>query len=237
MRCNLAVSMRVVRPQEYTDPRDAISQSWMAFFERCDICPVLIPNRIDVQQFLARFTIDGILLTGGNDVCASTYGATHEDSSSAAPERDTTETVLIRYALDHDLPILGACRGMQMLNAYFGGKLLPQLQKQHPGGISHVVANHTVHVEAMWARERFGVTQLTVNSYHDQGISNNELADPLEVLARAEDGVIEAIAHRELDVYGIQWHPERPGDSAKFDEDLVRSIFISRDVRTHIGNA
>jgi putative glutamine amidotransferase len=143
--------------------------------------------------------ISGILLTGGNDLTA--YGGD-------APERDATESVLIDIADKRALPILGVCRGMQMIQHRFGIRL------ERVAG--HVARLQTISVEGKPAE---------VNSYHNFGTT--ETRPPLQAWAFAEDGVIKAIRHPRARMTGIMWHPERLSPFAPRDIAFFQQFFGS----------
>jgi len=231
MPCKVAISLRVVHAQGYHDPRDALSQDWFPFLASCDVLPVLIPNiGEDTAAYLGEMNVAGVLLTGGNNLCPESYCATDDTVGDTSGVRDKTESEMIRFANERNLPLIGVCRGMHMLNAYYGGTILPRLKEQIPNAVGHVACQHDVEIVAQKFSETFGVKTLQVNSYHDQGFTRQELAPALECIAvSAEDGVVEGLAHPDLPVVGIQWHPERPGSSEAFDRALVRRMFIERD--------
>lgn len=177
----ILVSQRVEVIKDYGERRDCLDQRWCGFLLSCGLLPVPVMNRgQDIKALINMVTPAGILLTGGNDLAS--YGGD-------APERDETERFLIELGVEHDLPVMGVCRGMQMIADYFGGKL---------GKISgHVARRHMLS----------GTVVREVNSYHNLAVT--ELPKDFEVLARAEDGAVEAIRHMRRRVMAIMWHPER----------------------------
>ena len=150
---------------------------------------------------------DALVLPGGGDLQPWRYGQRNTASRGMEPERDAAEWELLRRFSGR--PVLGICRGMQVINVFYGGTLHQDL----PG--------HS----AIGGHDRFHPVKLlpgvfkgscggcrAVNSAHHQGV--DQLGQGLCAAAWAEDGVIEAIVHARLPVWGVQWHPERmPGDS------------------------
>lgn len=194
----IAVSQRVEIQGAHRERRDALDQRWVAFLLACGITPVVVPNNVRAaESILGAVAITGVLLTGGNDLAA--YGGD-------APERDETEERLLRFALEARLPILGVCRGMQLIQHHYGITLKPVE--------GHVSVRHGVEINGV-RRE--------VNSYHRFGAI--ETVDPLVPVAMADDGVVEAIGHRQEDVRGIMWHPERFDPFRPEDLAYVRSVF------------
>ncbi|MCO1596054.1 gamma-glutamyl-gamma-aminobutyrate hydrolase family protein [Micromonospora sp. RHAY321] len=158
--------------------------------------------------------LDGLLLAGGADVGPGRYGQPPDPRTEDRPDRDAGELTLLAAALDADLPVLGVCRGMQLLAVAYGGTLHQHL----PDVVGHeahrpapgVYGAHPVRFapESLAATVLAGVDE--VNSYHHQAV-----ADPgrLRVTGWAADGVIEAVEDpRRAFVLGVQWHPENEAD-------------------------
>ena len=165
--------------------------------------------------------IDGLLLAGGNDVDPACYGAPrHPETDETVPERDRVEIALSRRAVERDMPVLGICRGMQVMNVAAGGTLLQHLPDEvghgkhrlNPGsfdGSDHEVRLRAGSLVAQAAGEEIHNTK----SHHHQGI--DELGDGLEVTGLSVlDDLPEAVeAPGRRFVLGVQWHPEADEDS------------------------
>ena len=203
----LAVSQRVDRAPGHGERRDALAHDWYAAFDRWNAVALPVPNR---RRFDPRWWdtvgIDAVLLTGGNtpDVAGADPG------SEAAPERDATERALIAHARARGLPVLGVCRGAQMLASVLGARL----RRVEPVG-AHVATEHEVTLA--------GGAHARVNSFHDWQIDPVDLPAELRVVARADDGSIEAFVHEAEALAGVVWHPERPGPVASRLDALVRA--------------
>lgn len=178
--------------------------------------PITLPLTED-SAIIGQLTesLDGFLLTGGQDVGPERYRAQPlPECGETCHARDAMELRLIRAALRRDKPLLGICRGIQILNVYFGGTLFQDLPSQHPHGIDHHMtppydrAVHTVSlVPGTPLQTALKKDELGVNSYHHQAI--RRLAPRLEVMAIAEDGIIESVYLPDYRfVWGMQWHPE-----------------------------
>jgi putative glutamine amidotransferase len=160
--------------------------------------------------------LDGLLLAGGSDVDPGAYGARpHEETGTTWPERDRFELALAHRAVERDLPLLGVCRGMEMLNVAYGGTLEQHLDgtgrhRHTPGAFS----DHEVVLDpGSLAARSAGCERCPVKSHHHQGVA--ELGEGLAVTGRSEpDGLVEAIedpTHRY--VLGVLWHPEEDEES------------------------
>ena len=193
--------------------------------EKAGGLPVLMPFYLDQENIKAFVdTLDGLLVTGGDDVGPWLYGEDIiKESNAINIVRDTQEIALLRYILDEtDLPVLGVCRGMQMLNVAYGGKL-EQDNKRH--GFWHStganvplydLAHQVFFEEGSKIREIVGKPSLYCNSYHHQNVLPDFVGKGLKVTGVAHDKekglpydmpeVIELPGDRF--VLGVQWHPE-----------------------------
>ncbi len=182
--------------------------------------PVLLPPMTEaVAESLA--IADGLVLCGGPDIDPRTYGGvTAAASADAQPERDAAELALLRAALDQDLPVLGICRGMQLLNIARGGTLI-----QHLPEVVHHIGHRTepgrfdLHAVKVRRRTRTGKIlgeQRSVCSAHHQGIAT--VGEGLIATAWAEDESIEAIEDpNKTFAVGVLWHPEAEEDNSLFE--------------------
>ena len=158
--------------------------------------------------------LDGLVLAGGSDVDPGTYGARpHPETNGTWPERDRFELALAHRALERDIPLLGICRGFQMLNVALGGTI-----EQHlPDAVGHerhrevsgVFSDHEVRLEpGSLAARAVGGEATGVKSHHHQGLG--ELGEGLVVTGRSvDDDLVEAVELPDHDyVLGVLWHPE-----------------------------
>ena len=175
--------------------------------------------------------LDGLVLTGGEDVAPERYGEeVHYPSVECVPERDALESQLLEWALADDLPVLAICRGVQVLNVALGGTLHQDLAADRPSDLAHdqglgeaprprTEPHHPVTVRTgSCLADVLGLERVDVNSMHHQGIKR--LASPLAAVAHAPDGLVEGVepadAARWSFLVGVQWHPEelaRAGDA------------------------
>jgi putative glutamine amidotransferase len=180
----------------------------------------LLPYRAGVGSIDAYLDrLDGILLSGGDDIDPSIYGETwHERAVRIDPARQGFELALLAAVERRGVPALGVCLGFQMMNVYRGGSLhqfLPDVPR--PDAIEHrkvdgVMPRHDVTIEpGSLLHETIGRTQCLANTAHKQAV--NRMGRGLKITARAADGVIEGFEDPTLPLFlGVQWHPERLHD-------------------------
>ena len=183
--------------------------------------PVLLTFPLSEEDILQLTgTLDGILFTGGGDIHPFFFGEeTHRSCGPVFPERDRAELALAKAADAAGLPVLGICRGAQILNVALGGDIFQDIPSQAKGGGPFPIAHrqpfsasipaHRVHVEPGSLLEKIaGPGPLSVNSLHHQAIRRR--APGLSCCGLAPDGIIEAVWKPEHKFFlGIQWHPER----------------------------
>ena len=195
---SVAVTQRVSVIPSYGERRDCLDQAWPRFIAACGLLPVPVPNVPDVALALcAAGDLSGVVLTGGNDLTSL---------GGDAPERDRTEEALLDLAQSRGLPVLGVCRGMQLIQNRYEVPL-------------RRVAGHVA--KSQWIRIDGNLAE--VNSYHHFGAF--ETRDPLRIWAVAEDGVVKAVRHESMPITGIMWHPERNLPFSPADIALFRSVF------------
>jgi putative glutamine amidotransferase len=192
----VAVTQRMVVDPPHGTRRDCLDQVWVKFLLGCGLLPIPIPNSVDAALNICD-NVHGIVLTGGNDLAA--YGGD-------APERDQTETALLELAERRDLPVLGVCRGMQMIQHRFGARL-ERVQ-------GHVAPRQRISIDGR---------SVEVNSFHNFGAT--EVHPPLKTWAIADDGVIKAVRHAGRPMIGVMWHPERREPFAADDVALFSGFF------------
>ena len=200
--------MRVTEATNYKEERNSIAFEYIEYFEKLGFLVQLIPNNTkNIKKYFDKNTY-AVVLTGGNNVNPKLYKS-DENLSDVYNQRDDIEKALVEVSLKKDISILGICRGFHFLNVYFGGKLTHNIK-------NHVNKTHTLYSENTILNNK------STNSYHNQGITQDGLAKGLEVLAKTEDGFIEAFKHKKNKVFAIQWHPER--QDKKFDKKLINKF-------------
>ena len=179
------------------------------------LVPVILPD-IATEEELRRLDhfCDGYLFTGGHDVDPALYDAVPSPlCGSINHNRDRLEERLFRIALASDKPILGICRGIQLINVLLGGTLYQDLDSEHPSSVEHHMLppyNRTVHrvtLESGILSSLIREWEFGVNSYHHQAICR--LAPVLHTEAVSQDGLIEGVSCPDMRfLLAVQWHPE-----------------------------
>ena len=197
---------------QYLEERMALS------LHRAGAIPLGLPDLKDAAGAHAVLSrVDGLVLAGGADLSPRSYGEEPlRPEWSGDAVRDAYELRLVEAARERGIPILGVCRGIQLLNVALGGRLWQDIATQREASLLHRdwheydALGHELRVEpGSWVSRVYGgATSLEVNSVHHQGL--RELAAPLRATAWAPDGMIEAVEMREGDewIMGVQWHPE-----------------------------
>ena len=152
---------------------------------------------------------DGLILCGGGDIHPEYYGEEIDGSANIDLQRDAAEFALAQAYIDAGKPVLGICRGHQLLNVYFGGTLYQDLEnaREHASFAEHDLV-HLVHASKDSLFEKLYGSEFTVNSWHHQAVK--KVGEGLRATLMSYDGsVVEGIEHESLPVFAVQWHPER----------------------------
>lgn len=203
----IGLSTRIITDDATQEKRDALSQDWYPFLYSAlpGVTWLLLPNiGKDIISYIQTLEINGFILTGGNDL-----GTEHV--------RDITEYAVLDFAIKKNLPLFGVCRGLQIINAFFGGKLTDCYEK-HSGKLHDVTLDKTI-ISTIYLEKR------TVNSFHKFGVSNMDLPGKILPFAVSSDRIIEGIVVPDTKVIAIMWHPEREKQYLPEDISLIRHCF------------
>lgn len=204
----ILISQRIYEHSCYAEVREALASDWGSFFNAVGFLPIPMLSRISPNKYFDEFKIDGLVLSGGNDLSIF-------DSSSVNSIRDSYETELLNLAVERKLPTLGVCRGMQVIANYYNLALNPTS--------THVGLRHAITTcDSVTEKNRLS-NYTEVNSFHSFQLM--DCGQSFNVLARALDGGIEAMEHKKLPIYAVMWHPEREIPFNACDIDFFQSIF------------
>ena len=221
----------IVPSQNTTEQLVSFPQRYANAIIKAGGAPLLLPLTGNSHVYETLFPlIDGFVLTGGNDIDPARYGAIRDSGKidEHTPEREELEYLILSYAYRFDLPLMGICRGMQMINVCLGGTLYRDLGDQFPGVVREGINDELSELPKLvhWQPKPYsepthpvtilpdsklgkllGVKNIMVNSMHHQGIC--DLSTRVDAVAYAPDGLVEAIEVRDKEfMIGVQWHPE-----------------------------
>lgn len=217
MRPVIAVTTTSYSGAEYRTPQILLGSPYLEAVQRVSATPLLLtPAHAKASIAALMEIVDGLMLTGGEDVDPSRYGQTpHPKLGTVNHARDEMELGALSIALERRMPVFAICRGFQLLNVHFGGTLFQDLPTEKPRGVIH---EQTAPINERWHGARvergsrveklFAADHFQINSFHHQGV--DRLGEGLHPVAWAEDGLVEAAEAVDYPwVIGVQWHPER----------------------------
>ena len=194
----IIVTQRVVHDSITGETRDCLDQRWIIFLKECKLLPLIIPNNIGFKEFIHNNKFDGILLTGGNNLMSY---------NGDAEKRDLLEKKLLKHAIKTKIPLVGVCRGMQIIQDFFDVKLTK-------------IKNHvTDEMEIFYNKKK-----RIVNSFHEYGTKENN--KNFKIIAYSYDKIVKGIKHNNLPIFGMMWHPERNISIDVLDVKVFEEIFI-----------
>jgi len=187
---NIGITQRIHFIKEYNEYRDELDQRWSSLFTNIGILQIILPNNSELfkSKAIDSLNLNGVILSGGELQENNNYNI-------GLKNRNEFENNLINYCIDNKIPIIGVCRGMQILNNFFGGKL-------------EKIDNHVGKYHEINNLSNLPISN-KVNSYHEFKLNRNELPENFEIIATDLDGEIESILDKKNNLLGIMWHPER----------------------------
>lgn len=192
----IGITQRLEMHETYRELRESLDSRWIELLSSLNYFPISLSSFLSLEC-VSSLNFDGFILTGGKSI-----------GTEFSARRDRFELDLLEYAANYKKPVLGVCRGFQMMNHYFGGTLKPILD--------HAGVLHKVKI--------FNSSPIEVNSYHNQGIDFIKETE-FKILARGEDEGVEAAIHKYLPWIGIMWHPEREPSLTKISKLIIKNLF------------
>ena len=203
----LAISQRIEKIEEYSEIRDSLDQSWTRLISSLNFLPIPLPNLVSPYNFIESLKPSAIILSGGN-----TINKIDKEDPSSSIRRDKFEEDILSIAIEKGIPVVGVCRGMQMINLFFKGSMSKSK--------SHVGVQHNIDFKGKYSK----FNARLVNSYHKWCISESDLGNSLIPFAIAEDKTIEGFYHKDYPIFGIMWHPEREEPYNNYDINLLKKF-------------
>ena len=214
----------------HKDDLSCIADTYVNSVVKAGGAPVLIPVITDEEALTEIIdSLDGLILSGGGDINPLFL---HEEPIPQLQDvdsvRDQYDLLILRLATDRQLPVMGICRGHQLINVFFGGTIYQDINSQKPGVLKHsqsmprTQASHSVKITDGTKLSKIldGAETLQVNSFHHQAVK--DVAPEFVSSAVAPDGINEGIEHPERDIFSVQWHPE---GFASVDDEQALKLF------------
>lgn len=210
----IGITQRVMRHNRHNEVMDCLDINWAKLLTSLNILPIPLPllQGDAISDAWEMLKLNGLILSGGNTLAE--YADETDAPESISTDRDAYEKLLLKAALSTRTPILGVCRGLQVINQHYDGRL--RKVKGHAG------TRHRLITESSATEFKF---PLKVNSFHDCAISRNDLGKELIALAHDTEDNIEAAYHPQDKILGVMWHPERESSSLPMDCELIKGHF------------
>lgn len=210
-----------------------VADNYIKSISKSNATPIILPIIEDEKQIENQIkAIDGLVLSGGYDIDPFFYNEEPLEKLQAIfPRRDVYELKLIEFAIKYKKPILGICRGFQLLNVAFGGSLYQDLSYRPNTFVKHVQNTKPEQVTQSIKIDKnstlFEISKIEterVNSFHHLALK--EIAKDFNVVALAKDGVVEAIEYKNKDLFilGVQFHPEMMYETSKFAKNIFNTF-------------
>lgn len=203
----IAITQRLVRNNTYFEIRECLDINWATLFNELDFVPIFLSCEFDIEKMYENVCFDGVILSGGNDL----FSLSGDEISK---KRDEFEKKLIKFCIKKQIPLLGVCRGMQIIAEFFGATF-----KKVPNQ-TDIRTNLQISPKSKY----FDTLKLikNVNSYANFFIDT--LCDEFEISAKSGN-IIRAIEHKKHKILGVMWHSEREEPFCKTQNDLIKSFF------------
>lgn len=203
----IAVTQRLIENSTYYEVREALDIRFAKLLSKAGFLALPLPYEVDFRLYFENVGIDGVVFTGGNDL----YVCSNNELSL---KRDTFEKKLLEYCIDNGIPVLGICRGMQIIAEYFGSTF-----KKAEGQVN---VRHKLDVNPQSGYAEYLSRLQDVNSFHDFQI--DVPGDGLIISAENGSGVIKAIEHGSHNIFAQMWHSERENPFKVEEIELIKRV-------------
>lgn len=205
----IAITQRLIETSEYQEIREELDIRWAKLLASINLLPVILPTNYNFKNIFREIGgIDGIILTGGNNL--ESISGEH-----LSRIRDNFERKLIACAVKQRIPLFGVCRGMQIIAEFFGAKFVKTK--------NHIAAQHAIipSENSQFMRQLKKIKK--VNSYHQYAVK--KAPNAFLIAATSKDGIIEAIEHKFLPIWAQMWHSEREEPFKKEEQTIFKNFF------------
>ncbi|KAB0581463.1 gamma-glutamyl-gamma-aminobutyrate hydrolase family protein [Campylobacter sputorum subsp. sputorum] len=203
----IAITQRLYKNTNYYEIRECLDINWAVLFNEINCIPIVLMCEFDIEKIYESLQFQGVILSGGNDLFS-------QSGDELSKKRDDFEKKLIEFCIKREIPLLGVCRGMQVIAEFFGStfkEISNQVNIRHKLEVSP----NSKYFDELSKIE-------SVNSYANFFIDT--LSDELMLSAKS-DNIIRAIEHKEHKILGIMWHSERENPPSKAQNLLIKSFF------------
>lgn len=204
----IAITQRLIQNENYYEIREALDINYCKLVNACGFLPIVLPYEIEFNKYFEELRIDGVILTGGNDLNSC-------NCNELSKKRDIFEKKLLAYCIKNKIPILGICRGMQVIAEYFGSNF-KYVENQ-------VNIKHDLKVSENSKYKTYLKKLTKVNSFHNYEINN--ISNEFIISATDKINVIKAIEHKNHKIFAQMWHTEREKQFNDKEMDLIKGFF------------
>ncbi len=219
----LCISQRIIKTEH--EIQFSLSNEWTELFNKYkDISILPLHDNTNLKELSINFNIAGVIISGGNNIYQNNSNYYSNDNFQSKI-RDDFEIKLIKFSLENKIPLMGVCRGCQLLAYVNGYKIV--------NTVGHVATEHKliINKQSKYLSQFLDKTKL-VNSYHDYGIEyNNHENENIVVTCLSEDNNIEALEYKNDKILGIMWHPERNTSENYYENINLISSFFNLEIK------
>ena len=215
----IAITQRLIDNDSYKEIRETLDINWGKIFSQMNFLPIVLPYEIDFKIYFKKLKIDGVILSGGNDLDSL-------NPNNLSSKRDAYEKDLIQFVISRNIPLFGVCRGMQIIANYFGAsfkKVDTEVATRHK-----IVPNSA----SKYYKELSDLKK--VNSFNNYQVDS--ITSDFIVSARKTDGLIKAIEHKKYKIFAQMWHSEREDPYNEVEMEMIKNFFKGKYENSNISS-